>query len=354
MEDDLVPELVQEGENLINDLIKQGYGDIMDYFSHTAMDFLENLTTLQEPIQKALPQILANDIPILKFHHDAKTGNLIAKCVYVSNDWKSLLYGLIQAAYHRFDKTKTVLKFVSCQEIEAGFVTEIEITAKQQSQVNDIHTSKMKEEEYEAITDNHQRISPASFCKVLPFHFMLDCNMTIVQIGHALARVMRNLRLNQDKFSERFDMLSPALPNDFETFKAWYEIPVIIRYIKHKPKLREPTNKGTLSRCYSTPTKGKHPSQTGDVTLKGQMSYIEDSNQLLFLGSPFVQSIDELSRQGLFLSDIPLHDGTRDLLLLNEQLQVCIFVFDIELFGIQSFLQMVLHTRLYYLYHNII
>lgn len=45
-----------------------------------------------------------------------------------------------------------------------------------------------------------------------------------------------------------------------------------------------------------------------------------------FLSLPFVRTLvisvmnlDDLTRRGLYLSDIPLHDATRDLVLLGEQ-----------------------------------
>lgn len=34
---------------------------------------------------------------------------------------------------------------------------------------------------------------------------------------------------------------------------------------------------------------------------------------------PSVMNLDDLTRRGLYLSDIPLHDATRDLVLLGEQ-----------------------------------
>lgn len=39
----------------------------------------------------------------------------------------------------------------------------------------------------------------------------------------------------------------------------------------------------------------------------------------LSLSPPSVMNLDDLTRRGLYLSDIPLHDATRDLVLLGEQ-----------------------------------
>jgi len=53
--------------------------------------------------------------------------------------------------------------------------------------------------------------------------------------------------------------------------------------------------------------------------LKGQMVYLSESDTLLFLGSPVVAKLEELIGKGLFVSDIPIHDATRDVILVGEQ-----------------------------------
>ena len=51
------------------------------------------------------------------------------------------------------------------------------------------------------------------------------------------------------------------------------------------------------------------------------MIYLPETDLVLFVCSPSVVSLDDLYRLGLHLSDIPLHDATRDLVLLNEQFE---------------------------------
>ncbi|KAL0203750.1 hypothetical protein M9458_001768, partial [Cirrhinus mrigala] len=40
---------------------------------------------------------------------------------------------------------------------------------------------------------------------------------------------------------------------------------------------------------------------------------------LLFLGSPCVDKLEELTGRGLYLSDIPIHNALRDVVLVGEQ-----------------------------------
>lgn len=55
------------------------------------------------------------------------------------------------------------------------------------------------------------------------------------------------------------------------------------------------------------------------LELKGQMVYCPESDSILFVGSPFLNGLESLTGRGLFISDIPLHDATRDVVLVGEQ-----------------------------------
>lgn len=51
------------------------------------------------------------------------------------------------------------------------------------------------------------------------------------------------------------------------------------------------------------------------------MIYLPETDLMLFVCSPSVLNLDDLYRRGLYLSDIPLHDATRDLVLLSEKFE---------------------------------
>ena len=53
--------------------------------------------------------------------------------------------------------------------------------------------------------------------------------------------------------------------------------------------------------------------------LKGQMIECRESSSLLFVGSPLIDGLDSLNSRGLYLSDVPIHDATRDVILVGEQ-----------------------------------
>ena len=53
--------------------------------------------------------------------------------------------------------------------------------------------------------------------------------------------------------------------------------------------------------------------------LVGQMVHLPESSSILFMGSPTVEKLDQLIGNGIYLSDIPIHDATRDVVLIGEQ-----------------------------------
>ncbi|KAG8592480.1 hypothetical protein GDO81_000519 [Engystomops pustulosus] len=55
------------------------------------------------------------------------------------------------------------------------------------------------------------------------------------------------------------------------------------------------------------------------MNLKGQMIYVFESSAILFLGSPCVDRLEDFTGRGLYLSDIPIHNALRDVVLIGEQ-----------------------------------
>lgn len=55
------------------------------------------------------------------------------------------------------------------------------------------------------------------------------------------------------------------------------------------------------------------------MDLKGQMIQLTAVDGILFLGTPSVEKLDELIAKGLYISDLPIHDATRDVILVGEQ-----------------------------------
>ena len=138
------------------------------------------------------------------------------------------------------------------------------------------------------------------FNSAFPFTILIDRNMDIRQVGDGLLKNLGNF-------------LTSGYGLNFFTY-----------FLIENPKLNEHTfqslylNQNMNFRIKMKSIDEKN-SQLKDMELKGSMNYVEETDCLLFIGSPIIKHLEELTGRGLYISDIPIHDATRDLILVGEQ-----------------------------------
>lgn len=140
-------------------------------------------------------------------------------------------------------------------------------------------------------------ISMETFCKAFPFHIIFNRNFEIVQMGSALVRILGGtLSNNNRRLSDYFTLVRPDIEWSFRSIQAQCNSSFLLH----------------LNNSISKKIKRV-------INLTGQMISIPESECILYVGSPVVENLDHLRKQGLYISDIPIHDATRDLILVSEQ-----------------------------------
>jgi PAS domain S-box-containing protein len=127
-----------------------------------------------------------------------------------------------------------------------------------------------------------------SFNKLFPFYIVIDSNLKIKSFGKSLAKTLPGIKLNDD-FSSTFQVKRPFVENpDFDSLTAVFDQLVVL-------------------------------STTSDtVDLRGQFQQFNDS--ILFVGSPWFVSMDQVRERKLTLHDFAFHDPLLDLLhVFNTQ-----------------------------------
>ncbi|XP_018415218.1 PREDICTED: guanylate cyclase soluble subunit alpha-3 [Nanorana parkeri] len=142
-------------------------------------------------------------------------------------------------------------------------------------------------------------IPAAIFCKTFPFHFMFDTDMNMLQIGNGVKKLLNRKDIpGKSNFEENFEIISPKISSTFSAIMTMLNMQFTIR----------------VKRWDTTIEKS---SET--MNLKGQMIYVFESSAILFLGSPCVDRLEDFTGRGLYLSDIPIHNALRDVVLIGEQ-----------------------------------
>ena len=76
---------------------------------------------------------------------------------------------------------------------------------------------------------------------------------------------------------------------------------------------------GTLDEgAIASTTSEENMNIESSLSLKGQVTIIGNGEYMLYIASPDVQTVRGLVDCHMHLSDLPMHDTTRDLILLNQ------------------------------------
>lgn len=144
------------------------------------------------------------------------------------------------------------------------------------------------------------KMNPTTFCKAFPWHFIMNENLELVQMGTGFIKIYKS-SINP----------SNRLAATFFRFKRPKGLSLKFREIVRR------TNTPFLISLRAPP--GRPDFCAKGLEIKGQMVFCPESNSLLFIGSPFIDGLEGLTCNGLFISDIPLHDATREVILVGEQ-----------------------------------
>ena len=173
--------------------------------------------------------------------------------------------------------------------------------------------------------NQHSWISPADFCQFLPFHFMFNRRLKITQTGNVLPRVIPEVDDASFALTDIFQINRPDILVTFDQIRQHCST-VFVLSVRHdmvsRYKHAALAGGSYLSRSRSPEPRlddSQQDAHNSRMRLRGQMLYVSESDEMMFLCSPYVSNLEELHDRGLYLSDIPVHDATRDLILLSEQ-----------------------------------
>ncbi|XP_055342760.1 guanylate cyclase soluble subunit beta-1-like [Paramacrobiotus metropolitanus] len=134
-------------------------------------------------------------------------------------------------------------------------------------------------------------MSPLTFTELFPYHILFDRDFNVLQCGQVLFRVM------------------PWILDADSKLNSWARIarPYITLTYEH---ILDHLNTTFLLEVTSAADE--------KFRLNGQIIHLLESDLLLFIGSPYVVSLDDLYRKGFSIADIALYDAKRDFLLASE------------------------------------
>ncbi|VDL69926.1 unnamed protein product [Nippostrongylus brasiliensis] len=148
------------------------------------------------------------------------------------------------------------------------------------------------------------------FTTMFPYHICFNKQLVIEHVGKHLLIEYNLVDKKMLKLTELVQVIQPA---DIQQLShktiMTYLNTLFIFQLKHHCKRNE-VEKGS-SEAFQQP-----------LCLKGQMMPVCGGNYIIFLCSPYVTSVRDILNLKLFISDMPMFDATRDLVMLNQS-RIC-------------------------------
>ncbi|KHJ91153.1 heme NO binding associated [Oesophagostomum dentatum] len=148
------------------------------------------------------------------------------------------------------------------------------------------------------------------FSRIFPYHICFNRQMVVEHVGGYL---LAEYGLGDKKMLKLTELVQLIQPADIQqlTHKSimTYLNTLFIFQLKHHCRRNEVEKDS--SEAFQQP-----------LCLKGQMMPVNSGNSIIFLCSPHVTTVRDILDLKLFISDMPIHDATRDLVMLNQS-RIC-------------------------------
>lgn len=294
------------GEAYFDNCLQSKHGTLLKRLGRNLYDFLTNIDSLHDHLGVSYP-----GVKLPSFRVKQEIGGRISVNYFSDRDeLEYIVPGIIKrAAKVLFDIDVQATIPIS------DFKTIIISTS------NNCHAERMFPKTIESSRDlipraNEPKVSPLEFTKAFPFHMIFDQNMVLKQVGAALRRILPDINLTKDpKITTFFTLSRPQIGFTFDSIYSRLNNIFILSVNQNTTSL---SYGSTGSQHQMVGRKHSNGSRKALLRLKGKMVNIEEKELMLFLCSPLVTTIQDMRNKGLCLNDIPVHDATRDLVLLCD------------------------------------
>jgi len=158
------------------------------------------------------------------------------------------------------------------------------------------------------------------FFEMFPFCLLFEKEMIIKNMGAALRFCIP--QMIGKKVGEFWELIKPLVDFKYEVIETRMNSMFELATQDEIDKLR--TGDGSKSGEESSESLELDDLEDIDKTLhiKGQMIFIKEWQQMLFLACPIMKGLNNLIWSGLFINDLSMHDYSRDIMLANAQTEM--------------------------------
>ncbi|XP_035681658.1 guanylate cyclase soluble subunit beta-1-like [Branchiostoma floridae] len=305
------------GEHFVRYCIEYGFGSLLRVLGGSLKDFLCNLDSLHEHLASTYPGIRSPSFCCTEGPDDT----LFLHYYSERSGLYPIVKGLVRMIAKEFFNVSVAVDVVSEERELTSCQGQVVTFSIRHLSCNGDPPGDEKRLSSGTIcptTSSDPKDLPLSvdtFNDIFPFHVMLDRDLKVVQMGRSLQRLLKgNVTSAELRFQDIFEIIRPKVESLFSDIVRHLNTIYVVRTVQGI------INKGkdcTAQACEGASNSASVDLDESTLKLKGEMVFVTESDMLLFLCSPRVKDLSEFLRKGLYFSDTPLHDSSRDVLMVN-------------------------------------
>ncbi|KAK7102525.1 guanylate cyclase soluble subunit beta-2-like [Littorina saxatilis] len=294
------------GKFFLTYCMKHGYDKMLRTMGADLVAFIQNLDSLHSLLSLSYKGIVAPSFScfedadgMLELHYYSSRPGFYPVCI-----------GLMEAVGKELFNQHATVTVLSYGEEEIGN-GRIMYHTVMKVKVTDLHVPFSRKRSSWALSATEQKgsqrptlcprnpgtesaIRAEDMSKACPYHILFDQNMCIKECGDNIRTLARCEVTPCTSFHDVATIVQPVMHQTLANIMKFINSVYVIAIHPNKDS-REP------------------------FVIKGQMIWLPYSGTLMFIGSPRIHTLEDLKEMKLFMGDIPLYFGTRELLLLNQQ-----------------------------------
>ena len=160
-------------------------------------------------------------------------------------------------------------------------------------------------------------VRASTIFEMFPFCILFQKDLTVSSMGVALREVVP--QIVGKKITSFFEMVKPLVEFSFDVIQSRSNNMFELATQEEITKLGQSTNSSSAKFDDDIDLE-----EDVDKTLhiKGQMIYIQEWDQMLFLACPVMKDLNNLIWCGLFINELSMHDYSREIMLATSQEQI--------------------------------
>ncbi|CAI4221386.1 unnamed protein product [Auanema sp. JU1783] len=231
-------------------------------------------------------------------------GNLLLHYYSKRSGLYPIVKGVVREVSRRIYDAEVIMKVQERkQEHLDAFVTEHVVFVISQVESGSSNPQKSITSKTEMRIEHHQTkftIAPEDFSQAFPYHICFDRDLFLEHFGAFIQKMYPMAIQQETRVTDILELIHPEVPFSYESILAFKNSLFIFKLKSFGDIVHQTKN------------------DVKPVLLKGSMILINEGNYILYLSSVNVTTVRELIERNLHISDMQRHDGTRDLIMLNQ------------------------------------